>query len=111
MAWKQVIDTVVVGACGPAGGGRHEMSQRLTRHMLALAVPAAGEVAMRGICSAVLGGFMDAYFTPGGVVGHMHRLAVLFLMCSTASSPKGQDSHKLHAYDVCTKVQAYCVHM
>jgi dynein heavy chain len=65
MAWKHVIDTVVVGACGPAGGGRHEMSQRLTRHMLALAVPAASEVAMRGICSAVLGGFMDAYFTPG----------------------------------------------
>jgi hypothetical protein len=34
--------------------------------MLALAVPAASEVAMCGICSAVLGGFMDAYFTPGG---------------------------------------------
>jgi pantothenate kinase-related protein Tda10 len=65
MAWKQVMDTVVVGACGPAGGGRHERSQRLTRHMLALGVPAASEVAMRGICSAVLGGFMDAYFTPG----------------------------------------------
>ncbi|WIA37814.1 hypothetical protein OEZ86_014676 [Tetradesmus obliquus] len=64
MAWKNVIDTVVVGACGPAGGGRHEMSQRLSRHMLALAVPAASELAMSGICSAVLGGFLDAYFTP-----------------------------------------------
>lgn len=83
LRWKNVIDTVVVGSCGPPGGGRHDMSMRLTRHMLTLTVPPASELVMRRICSAVLGGFMDAYFTPGWP---QHMLPV---MCIPSTSQTG----------------------
>lgn len=43
------------------------MSKRLTRHLLTLAMPAASEHVMKSICTAVLGGFMDTYFTPGQI--------------------------------------------
>ena len=32
LAWKGVVDTVLVSACAPTGGGRHPISQRLLKH-------------------------------------------------------------------------------
>jgi dynein heavy chain len=66
MLWKPVIDTVTVAACGPPGGGRHDMSCRLTRHMATLAVPHPSASVMKSICTAILGGFMqNARFDKG----------------------------------------------
>jgi hypothetical protein len=62
--WRRVVDTTLVAAAGQAGSGSAELSQRLTRHFITLAVPAASEAVLRGICSAVLGGFLSAHFTP-----------------------------------------------
>lgn len=68
------------------GGRQAGMSQRLSRLMLALAVPAASGLAMSGICSAVLGGFLDVYFTPGDIdtdsICHTSKLCGLYIETS-----------------------------
>lgn len=80
LQWRRVVDTAFAaaatggatgGGCssGSSGGcsssGGNAISERLTRHMVALAVPPPSEAVLRGICSAVLGGFLSAHFTPG----------------------------------------------
>lgn len=42
------------------------MPPRLLRHFAPLALPPPSEAIMRGIFTAILGGFMDLHFTPGG---------------------------------------------
>lgn len=65
LAWRRVMDTVLVAAAGPSAGGQHSISQRLTRHCVMLAMPPPSEAMLRSICTAVLGGFLGASFTPG----------------------------------------------
>eukprot|EP00775_Hariotina_reticulata_P007079 gene7079-7292_t len=75
LSWKPVIDTVTVAACGPPGGGRHDMSCRLTRHMTTLAMPQPSTAVMKGICTALLDGFMQrAPFDKGLCAGLVEPL-------------------------------------
>ncbi|KAF8058456.1 DNAH6 [Scenedesmus sp. PABB004] len=102
LEWREVVDTVLVGACGPPGSGRHEMSGRLTRHMLTLAVPPPSEVGLRRICTAVLGGFLDAHFTPD-VRSRLLRPLVeatveLYGAASAALLPTPSRSHYLFSF-------------
>lgn len=66
LTWRRVLDTVLVAAAGTSAGGRQGISQRLTRHAVALAMPAPSEGVLHSICTAVLGGFLGSSFTPGG---------------------------------------------
>lgn len=63
--WKAVSNVLLLGACGPPGGGRQEMSARITRPFTLLAVAPPDEGSMRSVCSSILTGFLDHYFTPG----------------------------------------------
>jgi hypothetical protein len=63
--WKSVSNVLLLGACGPPGGGRQEMSARITRPFTLLAVAPPDEGSMRSVCSSILTGFLDHYFTPG----------------------------------------------
>lgn len=65
LAWRHVIDTTLVAAAGLTSTSEAKLSQRLTRHMVALAVPAPSEGVLRSICTSILGGFLSANFTPG----------------------------------------------
>lgn len=49
-----------------------QMSARFMRHFTLLCLPPPSEVAMRTIFSAILGGFLDDYFAPGGAGAHTH---------------------------------------
>lgn len=37
--WKQVVDTTLLPACAPPGGGRNQLSMRFLRHMIPLMFP------------------------------------------------------------------------
>ena len=55
--WKEVVDTVVVGAAAPPGGGRAKVTPRFTRHFHVLCMPPASDDVLRTIFSAILGGW------------------------------------------------------
>lgn len=65
----EIEGTTLCAACGPPGGGRQEVSARFLRHFTMLCLPPPSEAAMRTIFSAILGGFLDVYFAPGGLGG------------------------------------------
>lgn len=67
LQWKAIHGINMVSACGPPGGGRQEMPARLTRRFVMLNVPHPSELCIKGIYSAILGGFLDKHFTPGRV--------------------------------------------
>jgi hypothetical protein len=71
LAWRRVLDTVLVAAASTAAG-KASSSQRLTRHMVTLAMPAPSEGVLRSICTAVLGGFLGCTFTPGELDMDLH---------------------------------------
>lgn len=64
LAWWRVDGAAVAAAAAPPGGGHQPVPARLARHFVQLALPAPGEGAVARICTAVLGGFLAANFTP-----------------------------------------------
>ena len=52
--WRGVEDTSLVCAAAPAGGGRHVLSPRFTRHMNALCMPAPTHRTLGAIMTAIL---------------------------------------------------------
>lgn len=75
LAWWPAAPLGLVAACGPPGGGRQPVSTRLTRHFAQLAMPPPGEAGVGRVCTAILGGFLEAHFTPGGrQTGHFAHL-------------------------------------
>jgi dynein heavy chain len=62
--WKEVEGLTMVAACGPPGGGRQDMTGRLTRHFTMLSMPCPSEEGMRAVFGAILGGFLGAHFPP-----------------------------------------------
>jgi hypothetical protein len=63
------------------------MSERLVRHFTMLCIPPPSEIALRTIFSAILGGFLDSFFTAGrhllqsshmGAAVHVRRMALVY---------------------------------
>jgi hypothetical protein len=79
LSWRRVLDTVLVAAAGTSAGGKQGIGQRLTRHMVTLAMPSPSDAVLRSVCTAILGGFLGSGFTPGawGAESHsqLHQLA------------------------------------
>jgi hypothetical protein len=72
LQWRQVIHTTLAAAAGLPPGQQSAVGQRLSRHMVALALPPPSDGVLRAICSAVLGGWLSAHFTPD-VASHVLR--------------------------------------
>ncbi|KAA6352853.1 MAG: putative Dynein heavy chain 1, axonemal, partial [Streblomastix strix] len=58
LTFIHLTETVFVAACGPPGGGRHEITQRLTRRFHTIGMPQVGTSAMTQIFSAIVTGFL-----------------------------------------------------
>ena len=56
--YKNVADTVFAAACAPPGGGRQDVTTRLTRRFHAVWLPSLSVQSMSTIFSAILGGFL-----------------------------------------------------
>jgi hypothetical protein len=72
LSWRRVLDTVLVAAAGTSAGGKQGISQRLTRHMVTLAMPSPSEAVLRSVCTTILGGFLGSGFTPGAWGAESH---------------------------------------
>lgn len=59
--WKDVENTTIHLCAGPPGGGRNEMTPRLTRHFHVVCMPATSESAMRTIFDSILVGFLGKF--------------------------------------------------
>ena len=58
--FKNVKDTLVASACAPPGGGRNEVSPRLTRHFSLVWLENISPSSMKVIFSQILQGFLQA---------------------------------------------------
>jgi dynein heavy chain len=56
--FKAVDKTIFAGACAPPGGGRSEITTRLTRVFHMVWLPTLTNESMQTIFSAILGGFL-----------------------------------------------------
>ena len=57
--FKQIKDVVFASACAPPGGGRNEVTPRLTRHFHMVWIPQLSSETMSHIFSSILSGFLD----------------------------------------------------
>ncbi len=55
--WKEVVDTVIVGAAAPPGGGRAKVTPRFTRHFHMLCLPPASDEVLKTIFTAIFAGW------------------------------------------------------
>ncbi|KAA6357976.1 MAG: putative Dynein heavy chain, partial [Streblomastix strix] len=59
LTFIHLTETVFVAACGPPGGGRHEVTRRLTRQFHTIGMPQVGAAAMTTIYSFIIVGFLS----------------------------------------------------
>ena len=59
--WKDVENTTILLCSAPPGGGRAEMTPRLSRHFGLLCMPATSEEAMTTIFQSILSGFLGPF--------------------------------------------------
>ncbi|KAJ9453409.1 Dynein-1-beta heavy chain [Diplonema papillatum] len=59
--YKDIRDVVCIACCGPPGGGKHEMTQRLTTHFHCLVVPQLSADSMISIFTSILAGFLSSF--------------------------------------------------
>jgi dynein heavy chain len=57
LTFRQLIDTVMVAACAPPGGGRNPMTARFVRHFNVIGLTPLQESAMRVIFSTIFSGY------------------------------------------------------
>ncbi|KAA6324405.1 MAG: putative dynein heavy chain [Streblomastix strix] len=59
LTFIHLTDTAFAAACGPPGGGRHEVTRRLTRQFPTIGMPQVGAQAMTTVYSFIIVGFLS----------------------------------------------------
>lgn len=68
-AFKNIIDTQIVSAMGPPGGGRNPVSARVLRHFNILSFTELSDDSVGRIFTAILGAFLQRNF--GAEIGEL----------------------------------------
>ncbi|KPA86847.1 putative dynein heavy chain [Leptomonas pyrrhocoris] len=79
-AFKEIHDVVMLAACGVPGGGRNEMTQRLTSRFHLICQPAISESSTRRIFGSLLYGFLQQWDSED-VRGLSSKLVAATLVC------------------------------
>jgi dynein heavy chain len=61
--WRTIIDTTMVAACGPPGGGKQPVTDRFFRHFNIIGYTALSDSVMHAIYTTILGEFLKAGFS------------------------------------------------
>eukprot|EP00767_Chilomastix_cuspidata_P003405 gnl/Chilomastix_cuspidata/3528.p1 GENE.gnl/Chilomastix_cuspidata/3528~~gnl/Chilomastix_cuspidata/3528.p1 ORF type:complete len:4397 (+),score=382.77 gnl/Chilomastix_cuspidata/3528:1904-13192(+) len=72
--FKDFINTVVIGACGPPGGGRNEITPRLSRHFILLSIPEATDQILTTIFQSILDGAWEQEKFPDSVTSQSNKI-------------------------------------
>eukprot|EP00958_Prasinococcus_capsulatus_P007761 scaffold712_cov404-Prasinococcus_capsulatus_cf.AAC.19 len=59
--WKDVVDTNMVAACAPPGGGRSQLTPRLVRHFSLFSIPEAANNSLLHIFLSLVGGGLQNF--------------------------------------------------
>ncbi|XP_038073413.1 dynein heavy chain 6, axonemal-like isoform X3 [Patiria miniata] len=59
LAWKNILDVTLCGACAPMGGGRNPVSPRLLKHFCMMALPQPSVRSLQHIYQVQLGRFLE----------------------------------------------------
>ncbi|XP_059157269.1 dynein axonemal heavy chain 6-like [Physella acuta] len=59
MVWKDILDVILVAACGPPGGGRNPTTPRLLKHFSLFALPQPSTKSLQHIYQVQLGRFLQ----------------------------------------------------
>ena len=108
--WKEVIDTVLVVAAAPPGGGRAEVCPRFTRHFHVMCMPPSSDTVLSGIFSALLGGFLDCHPFPDPVKQCTGRaiqstIEVYTAICGTMRPTPSKSHYTFNLRDVSKVIQ------
>ncbi|KPI87221.1 putative dynein heavy chain [Leptomonas seymouri] len=79
-AFKEVHDMIMLAACGVPGGGRNEMTQRLTSRFHLICQPALSESSTRRIFGSLLYGFLQQWDSEE-IRGLSSKLVTATLIC------------------------------
>ncbi len=73
--FKNIERVSYVTACGPSGGGRHAISERISRHLHTIWVPEPPESALQTIYQSIFGGYIATELPELEAVEGAHRSA------------------------------------
>jgi dynein heavy chain, axonemal len=60
--FHQIVDSSLISAIGPPGGGRNRLTNRIVRHMNIISFPDMDDVSVKRIFSSILDAFLEAHF-------------------------------------------------
>ncbi len=108
--WKDVVDTVLVVASAPPGGGRAEVTPRFSRHYHMLCMPPSSDEVLKSIFSGLLGGFLNAHPFPDQVRQCVPRaiqatINVYESICATMRPTPSKSHYTFNLRDVSKVVQ------
>ncbi|KAA0175572.1 hypothetical protein FNF27_02982 [Cafeteria roenbergensis] len=110
--WTVFEDTTVACAAAPAGGGRHELSERFSRHFALLAVPAASETTLRALYTSVLQTYIAPFASDvRSLAGTVVAATVnVYLKCQSDLLPTPAKTHYVFTLrDVSRVFQGLCM--
>jgi len=110
--WAVFDEATMACSAAPAGGGRHVLSQRFTRHFASLVVPPASDATLRSLYSSVLQAHLEPFSgdvraVAGTVVA---ATAGVYFKCQTDLLPTPAKTHYVFTLrDVSRVFQGLCI--
>jgi dynein heavy chain len=65
--WKEIIDMMFIASCGEPGGGKNEITPRLTSRFHVLCAPSLPRTSMKTIFAGILNGYLQSQGFPANV--------------------------------------------
>jgi dynein heavy chain len=95
LTWRSIVDTILVLACAPPGGGRNAVTPRFFRHFNLIGYTEMQNDVMESIFGTILKGFLSQFSEEcqGLVDSIVHASIQIFNTCSAELLPTPAKSH------------------
>ena len=95
LTWRSIVDTILVLACGPPGGGRNDVTPRFFRHFNLVGYTDMQNDVMYSIFNTIFSGFLAQFSEECQAVSEpiVHASIDIFNTCSAELLPTPAKSH------------------